>query len=475
MAAIAVVGAGLTGLVTAYRLKQRGSRVVVYEAGDRIGGAIKTLRRDGYLAELGPSSLAAPSASVATLLADLGLDAARLIASSAARNRYIVRRGRLIRLPMSPAELLTSRLLSNGAKLAIFGEPLMDAGDSPMEESIAAFVRRRFNQEVLDYVVNPFIAGIFAGDPEQLSVRHATPKLYALERNHGSVMKALAPIMRAQREPVPRGAGPGAVVSFRGGLQELPDSLGRTLTTEVRLRSPVTQLRKGPRGWTVGAAFQTPELFDAVVYAAPAHSLDEIDLDLDGSERLSTLASIFHPPVAVVALGFRRDQVAHPLDGFGFLTPEVERKRILGVVFSSSLFPERAPEGHVLVTAFVGGTRDPDLVHADPQTLTARVLDDLRSLLGSSGEPSFRALQVWPKAIPQYVLGYGRFKEIAEEVERRNPGLVLAGTYRDGVSLGDAITSAEQAAARVGLFLANDGMAAAGLPPDRGVATAGQD
>jgi len=472
MAAVAIVGAGLTGLTAAYRLKQRGARVVVYEASDRIGGSIKSERRDGYLAELGPTSMAAPSPSVAGLLSDLGLDASRVSASAAARNRYIVRRGRLVRLPMSPAELLTTRLLSNVAKLAIFGEPLVEAGDSPLEESVAAFIRRRFNQEVLDYIVNPFIAGIFAGNPEQLSVRHAVPRLHALERTHGSVMKALVQMMKARRAAPP---GPGAVISFRDGLQEIPEALGRELHSEVRLRSPVTQLRAGSRGWTVGAAFQTPELFDAVVYAAPAHSLDEIDLDLAASERLSTLSSILHPPVAVLALGFRRDQVTHPLDGFGFLTPEVERRRVLGVIFSSSLFLDRAPAGHVMLTAFVGGTRDPDFVQADPQTLTARVLDDLRPLLGTRAEPTFRAVQVWPKAIPQYVLGYGRFKEIADDVERRNSGLVLAGTYRDGVSLGDAIGSGEQAAARIGELLGIDVLATAGRSPSSTASAMGPD
>jgi protoporphyrinogen/coproporphyrinogen III oxidase len=475
MAAVAVIGAGLTGLTTAYRLKQRGNRVVVYEASDRAGGSIKTVRRDGYLAELGPSSLATPSPLVAALLADLGIDAARVPASPAARHRYIVRKGRLTRLPMSPAELLTTRLLSNSAKLAVFMEPLVDGVDSPLEESVAAFVRRRFNQEVLDYIVNPFIAGMFSGDPEQLSVRHATPRLYALERTHGSVLKALVQMMRNQREGSQTTGWSAGVISFRGGLQEIPDAILRELNSDIRLRAPVTQLRKGSNGWTVGAAFQAPELFDAVVYAAPAHCLDEIDLDIAGAEKLSTLASIFHPPVAVVALGFRRDRVSHPLDGYGFLTPEVERKRVLGAIFSSSLFPERAPEGHVLVTAFVGGTRDPDLVQADPQTLTARVLDDLRGLLGTGGEPTFRAIQVWPKAIPQYVLGYGRFKEIAEDAERRNPGLVLAGTYRDGVSLGDAVASAEQAVVRVVGFLGSGGAASIAQSRDRDVPVAGPE
>jgi oxygen-dependent protoporphyrinogen oxidase len=448
MASIAIVGAGLTGLTAAYRLKQRGNRVVVYEAVDRTGGVIRSERRNGYLAELGPNSLTAPSGAVATILSELGLDARQLKPSSESHIRYIVRKGRLVRVPMSPPELLTSRLFSNAAKLAIFGEPLIEASDSPVDESVAAFVRRRFSQEVVDYLANPFVAGTFAGDPEQLSMRHALPQLQALERTQGSLVKGLVQKMRR------RSSEDAPVTSFPNGLQELPDALARELSSEIRLRSPVTQLRQSPRGWTVGAAFQTPELYDSVIYAAPAHCLGDIDLDLTGSERLSTLASILYPPVAVLALGFRRDQISHPLDGFGFLTPEVERRRVLGVVFSSTIFPDRAPEGHVLLTAFAGGTRDPDFVQMDAQTLTARVLDELRILLGAQGEPSFRAIQIWSKAIPQYVLGYGRFKDIADEVERRNPGFLLAGTYRDGVSLAEAIGSGERAAARVGELLA---------------------
>jgi oxygen-dependent protoporphyrinogen oxidase len=453
MGSVAIIGAGLTGLTAGYCLKQWGSRVVVYEATDRIGGVVRTERRGGYLAELGPNSMSAPSAAVLGILHDLGLDSSRVKAAPAARERYIVRRGKLVHLPLTPAELLTTRLLSNAAKLAILSEPLVDTSDSTVDESVAAFIRRRFNQEVLDYIVNPFIAGIYAGDPEQLSVRHALPQLHALERTHGSVMKAFLKAAKAQRHPDQDAKLSGGLFSFRGGLQEIPEALGRELKSELRLKAPVTQLRAGPRGWTVGAAYQGPELYDAVVYAAPAHNLDDIDLDLAGGERLATLSSIVHPPVAVLALGFRREDVSHSLDGFGFLAPEVERRRVLGAIFSSSLFADRAPEGHVLLTVFAGGARDPDFVQNDPQTLTARVLDELRTLLGTSGEPSFRALQIWPKAIPQYVLGYGRFKDIADQTEQSNPGLVLAGTYRDGISLGDAMASGERAASRVSKLL----------------------
>lgn len=449
MASVAIIGAGLTGLTAGYRLKQRGNRVVVYEASDRIGGVILSDRRNGYLAELGPQAMSAPSAAVGALLQELGLKPREVSPTPAARNRYVVRRGRLVRLPMTPPELLTSRLLSNTAKLAIFGEPLIEASDTALDESVAAFVRRRFNQEVVDYIVNPFVAGTFAGDPEQLSLRHALPQLQALERVQGSVMKGLNQRLKTRKGPGAEADGESGMISFSDGLEELPAALARGLASEIRLRSPVTQLRQNESGWTVGAAFQTPELYDAVVYAAPAYALDDIDLDLPGGERLSTLSSIIYPPLAVLALGFRREQVPHPLDGFGFLVPEVERRRILGGIFSSSIFPDRAPAEHLLLTIFVGGTRDPDLVQSDAQTLTARVLDDLRALIGAQGEPTFRAFQVWPKAIPQYTLGYGRFKDIAVETEQRNPGLVLAGTFRDGIALGEALESGERAAHRI--------------------------
>jgi protoporphyrinogen/coproporphyrinogen III oxidase len=451
MGAVAIVGGGIAGLTAAYRLKQRGVRVVVYEAGERVGGAIRTRRSDGYIAELGPNSLSTPSPALRTLITELGLEPSLVVASPAARKRYVVRKNRLLPLPMSPQDFLTTRLLSNGAKLAVFGEPLVDSGDSPVEESIATFVRRRFNQEIVDYVANPFVAGIYAGDPEQLSVRHALPKLYGLERTHGSIIKAFGGMMRARKRDADAAATAmaGEMVSFRTGLQELPEALARELHAEIRLRAPVTQLRSGPQGWTVGAAYQQAELYDAVVYAAPAHCVDDIDLDFPAGDRVGTLASIGHPPVAVLVLGFRREDVAHPLDGFGFLVPEVERRHVLGVLFSSTLFPGRAPDDHVTLTAFVGGVRNPDLAHADQPTITARVMDDLRALLGAKGEPTFRAFHLWPKAIPQYDLTYGRFKDIMDEAERRNPGLALAGSYREGVALGEAIASGEEAAARV--------------------------
>jgi oxygen-dependent protoporphyrinogen oxidase len=419
------------------------------------------MRSDGYVAELGPNSMSAPTPTLRSLITELGLDASLVSVSPAAKKRYVVRKNRLLPLPLSPQDVLTTRLLSNGAKLAVFGESLVEAGDSPVEESIATFVRRRFNQEILDYVANPFVGGIYAGDPEQLSVRHALPKLYGLERTHGSVIKAFGSMMRARKRDAETAASAatGGMVSFQHGLQELTDALARELHAEIRVRAPVTQLRSGPKGWTVGAAYQTAELYDGVVYAAPAYCIDELALDFPVGDRVGTLASIGHPPVAVLVLGFRREDVSHPLDGFGFLVPEVERRHVLGAIFSSSLFPGRAPDDHVLITAFVGGVRNPDLAHADQPTITARVMDDLRALIGAKGEPTFRAFQLWPKAIPQYDLTYGRFKDIMDEAERQNPALALAGSYREGVSLGEAIASGEEAATRLAALPATAGSA----------------
>ena len=448
MAAVAIVGAGVGGLTAAWHLKRRGIRVVVYEASDRAGGVIMTERREGYLAELGPNSLMAGGAALAEVLSQLGLEASRVEAQRDARKRYIVRKSKLVALPTSPSQLLTTRLLSNGAKLAIFGEPMVEPGDSPMEESIATFVRRRFNQEVLDYVANPFVAGIFAGDPEQLSARHALPRLHDLEHTHGSVVKALWQMMRAGRGEPGSAPGPGPI-SFSGGMREIPDAFARELRSEIRFKAPVTQIRRGPMGWTVSAAYQASELYDGVIYAAPAHSADDVEFGFEGGDRLKTITSITHPPVAVLALGFRREDVTHRLDGFGLLVPDVERRNVLGVIFSSTVFLGRAPEGHVLLTAFVGGVRNPDLANADLSTLTARVLDDLRLLLGVRGEPTFRALHLWPKAIPQYTLSYGRFKEIMDEAERRSPGLGLTGSYREGVAVGEVIAAADQVAERI--------------------------
>jgi oxygen-dependent protoporphyrinogen oxidase len=466
MGSVGVVGGGVAGLAAACRLAQLGLDIVLYEAGDRVGGVVGTERREGYLAEFGPNSFAEPEPAVARLLTELGLDARRVDANAAARVRYVVRRGRLIPLPLSLPAFLTSRLFSVRGKLAIAREPFVRPGDPNVEESVAAFVRRRLGREALDYAANPFIGGIYAGDPEALSVRAALPKLYALEREHGSIIRGAMALARVRRERVAPGPA-GVIRSFRAGLAEMPEALVRRLEGRIRLRAPVRAVGRVHAGWTI-VTDQGETRHEAVVYGGPAHALAELRVECAGRERLADLKAIPYPPVSVLVLGFRRADVAHPLDGFGVLVPAVEGRRILGVLFSSTLFPGRAPEGHVTLSAFVGGARQPDLARLDTEAITRLVLVELEALLGVSGVPTFRRHVFWPRAIPQYVLGYGRLARLMDEVEAANPGLAFAGAYRQGVSLGDTIASGLAAAERAAAAVGRDAGSAGGPASVRG-------
>jgi oxygen-dependent protoporphyrinogen oxidase len=434
----------VAGLAAAYRLVRQGHDVMVYEASSRAGGSVHTERRDGFLAEHGPNSMQTPSGTVAQLLRDLGLDDRRVVASRAARKRYVVRNGRPQALPLSPPALLTSSFFSAKAKLTLLTEPLASAAPAG-DESIAAFVRRRFGHEVLDYAAAPFVSGIYAGDPEALSIRHALPRLHAMEREYGSVMKgAVKAVVRAAA----KGGGAPPLMSFREGMGELTDRLAASLGARIRLGAGIQRLRRSEPGWDVEAPGGTL-VHQGVILAAPAYALATIQLGAEHGDRLADLAGIPYPPVAVLVLGFHRGQVEHRLDGFGMLVPAVERRRILGVVFSSTLFPDRAPPDHVTLSVFAGGACQPEVAALEPGVLEELVLRELGDLLGVRGAPVFRAHTRWTRAIPQYVLGYERFTAVLDAIEAANPHLRFAGSYRQGVALGDALRSGLDAADRL--------------------------
>lgn len=450
MASAAVIGAGIAGLTAAYQLQERGLDVRIFEASGRVGGAIRSLQRDGYLVECGPSTLQRTTPVLERLITSLGLDEHIVEADAAASKRFIVRGGVARALPSSPPGLVTTPLFSAAAKLRLLAEPLVGAAPPDVEESISTFARRRLGREPLDYAVDPFISGIYAGDPARLSLQHAFPTLYELEQEYGSLLVgAVRKMLRKRRKGGHTPARRRGLFTFRGGLQALPDALGEALSGVLQLHAPVTALAQQHGRWriTVDGA-PHPEAFDAVVYAAPTYALDRVDFE--GGPDLSPLQSIEYPPVTVVALGFRREQVAHPLDGFGVLVPSVEDDyRILGALFISSLFPARAPDRHVLISAFVGGSRRPALAGLAEDELTALVLDDVHRLLGVRGAPAFRHVHAWPHAIPQYTLGYGAKKALMDRTERSHRGLFFAGNYRGGISVGDSAASGHDAARRV--------------------------
>lgn len=441
---VAVLGGGITGLTAAWQLGQAGVTPVVFEKSCRVGGAIGTWRDDGWLHERGPNSLLEGSADVAHLIDAIGLSERRLYAGSAARKRFIVRDGRPLALPGSPQGFLRTRLFSLSAKLALLGEPFRRRAAATADESVADFVVRRLGTEFLDYAVNPFVGGVYAGDPRRLAVRHAFPKLHALEQEHGSLLRgALA------RRNVSGGPS-GRMFSFPDGMEELPLALARSLGDAVHLDAQVRSLRRHDHYWEIIVEFDGlvhHETFDAIVCALPAAALARLPFENISTHRLEGLREIEHPPVASVFMGFRREDVAHPLDGFGMLMPEVERGHILGTLFSSTLFPGRAPAGHVALTTFVGGTRQPELATLDDSALTDLVRGELARLLGVRRDPVCLHVQRWAHAIPQYTLGYARHKDTIATFESAAPGLFIGGNCRYGISLANCIESGRKLAA----------------------------
>jgi oxygen-dependent protoporphyrinogen oxidase len=450
---VAIIGGGITGLTAGFYLQRAGIPVTLYEATGRVGGAIQSLRKDGYLAEFGPNTILETSPKVTQLVKDAGLQSRRLDTDAKADARYVVRYRRPIAMPASPIGFFTTPLFTLGGKLAVLREPFRPVKRDGVEESVADFVRRRLCPEFLDQAIDAMVGGIYAGDPEKLSVQQAFPKLVALEENYGSLIKGQIFGARERKKSGEVSKDRAPKFSFDEGLQVLPDTLRQRLGDSVRLNTSVTRLTQTQDGWAVD--FRNAEgvkraEYSAVLFAGTAFRLAELRVEqAQGLLDLSMFSEIRYPPVASVVLGFRREDVAHPCNGFGMLIPKVEGFKILGTIFSSALFPNRAPAGHLTLTSYIGGERYPELASLPAEQLFEIVQEDLRVLLGVRGKPTFAHMVYWPKAIPQYNMGYGKYRARMAEIEHNVRGFFLAGHYRDGISLGDSIVSGVNVAGKI--------------------------
>jgi oxygen-dependent protoporphyrinogen oxidase len=439
---VLVVGAGLSGLALATSLVERGVGVRVLEASDDVGGNLRTRRattaEGAWLLDLGPNSFGENSKAFVGLARRAGIEDRLVRAPDTAGRRFVWRAGRLREVPSNPLKFLASGLLPLGGRLRLMREPWVKPrpADAP-EESLAAFCDRRLGRAAREKLLTPVVGGIYAGDPTELGAESAFPAMVALEREHGSLIRAAM-----------RGKGPpsrGRLCSFAGGLAELPVALRRRLGDVVTTGASVRNVARGDGRWRVetadGRAFSAARL----VVATPAAEAASMLASVDGA-LARELAAIVYAPMTVVHVGARRDALPRLPSGFGFLVPRDEGLRILGAICSSELFPGRAPDGHALLTVFAGGRLDADAAKLDDAAVRRFVVADLARAVGLEGVPALFQTTRWLRAIPQYFVGHKDRVARIESAVRALPGLTLLSNWKGGIAMPDCVRAAELAA-----------------------------
>jgi protoporphyrinogen/coproporphyrinogen III oxidase len=446
-----VIGAGISGLACAYALKKRGVDVLVLDASDSPGGMIRSVEENGYLFEAGPQSFST-TPKLSSLINDLGLTSELVIAPAKAP-RYILVNGKLRAVPLSPGAFLGSSLLSWSTKFSLLSEPFRKSFPPEHDESIAAFVRRKFKPELLELLAGPFVSGIYAGDPEKISLRAAFPSIHEAEKSAGSIVRGMKAAAARER------SGPrmkASLASFAQGNQALINAFAGKLGDSLRTGVRITEIAKtNEGGFTIAAgdvAFQAKHL----VAATPTFHAAPLLRSLAPAAAIA-LSQIEYAPVAVVSLGYRRADVAHSLDGFGFLVPHGAKLKILGTIWNSSLFPGRAPEGHIQLTTFLGGATDPDTAALPDSSLVDLVHRELKPILGLKSLPAASHVTSYAHAIPQYNLGHlDRLATITTD-HGRVPGLHLTGNYVKGPAIGTCIEHAVEVAESISNRAKNNG------------------
>ena len=442
---IVVIGAGISGLTSAYLLSKKGFDVRIIERKPEVGGSIESVNANGFLFDRGPNSALETTPLINQLVEELNLQNELLYANKEANKRYILRNNKLHALPMSPPALIKTELFSTKAKLRLLAEPFIGRSKDGYYQSLAEFVRRRLGQEFLDYAINPFVAGVYAGKPEELSVKSAFPKLYALEEKYGGLIIGTVRSIRERKKRAEKSKQSAKMLSFKSGMIALPNAIAKFFADKVILSAEVTSIDKSNEGYIVSYKHHGIDeaiACDAVLSTVPAYVASEFFTEFNKHFKTHAEA-IYYPPVLVYFLAYNKKDVKQPLDGFGFLIPEKENKSFLGALWSSVIFPYRAPDDYATFTLFIGGSRNPAFVKEDREILLNRVRKEFEEIMKITGQPVYSSNRFWERAIPQYNIGYIEHEKFFDEFEKENPGLFIGGNFRGGISVGDCIKNAE--------------------------------
>lgn len=442
---VCIIGGGISGLTAAYLLKKKGIDVTLFEASPQVGGNIQSERKDGYLIEHGPNSLLRSSRLV-DLIEDLELREDVLPAADSAKKRFVLIDGKLQPLPTGLMSFIFGSFFSLPAKFKLLKDPLVRT-KSRQDESVASFFERRLGREVVEKAADPFISGIFAGDPEKLSIRESFPTLFDYEQKYGSLFLGAIRSKSEKADPTfPR------TFTFQNGLRTLIGTLLERLGDSVRTSTAITRIERNEKEFSVTAGNSESEAFDLVIIStkadAAAELISNIAADLGGR-----LRDIYYAPVTVVRSGYSRSAVGHKADGFGFLVPRSANRKILGSIWTSSVFPDRAPQNMHLFTTFVGGARTPELSDLSDEETNDLVHAELASIMNISERATFKSLTRWKKAIPQYNIGYKNTVESIERFAAANPGIFFCSNFYRGISVGDCVKNAYRTAEDVAEFI----------------------
>jgi len=431
---ICILGGGLSGLSTAWKKKKEGHHITLIESGPQVGGVLQSEKKNGYLLDYGANTLSLRNQNTSDTLEKMGALRHALDANPKANKRFIVRNQKLVALPLNFKSFLSSPFLSPKGKLRMLLEPFLPKGNLDKLESVADFISRRLGQEALTYCGNPFISGIYASAPETLNLANAFPALYEMEQQHRSLFIGMLKTRGSKKTKT-------RLLSFPEGMQQLGFLIQKNLKPEeVLTNESVLTVTRLAQGWKVKSrniAGNLSELVcDEVISTIPVDQISNITWEnIKGRENFNNLTKVTYFPLSMVFLGMKKESIEHNLDGFGFLVPQKENLSILGTLFSSTLFENRAPKGNILLTTFVGGERMPDFALAPDKQIYDAVEKDLSKLLGMKNKPDFRHIKRWEKSIPLPDLKMGVRAKAANELSLLNLGLKFSGSAFSGVSL----------------------------------------